>query len=127
MQGARMFLFSHLFGPFLGHTISLSMLYIKGEADFSWWIFFLAVTAFWPFPIILQRTGKYVPLALLSIENLMFCIFWGCYNYGGVSSPILPWLITVPLLGFFYLPSPKTRIVVALMIVSDAHQCYLIS
>src|SRR5271154_3836663 len=41
----RMFLFSHLFGPFLGHTISLSMLYIDGGADASWWIFFFAVTA----------------------------------------------------------------------------------
>jgi signal transduction histidine kinase len=126
MQGARMFLFSHLFGPFLGHTISLSMLYIKGEADFSWWIFFLAVTAFWPFPIILQRTGKYVPLALLSIENLMFCIFWGCYNYGGVSSPILPWLITVPLLGFFYLTGRTERVIVGCMIVANLAVFYAI-
>jgi len=47
LQGVRMFLFSHLFGPFLGHTISFSMLYIQGGADLSWWIFFLAVTAFW--------------------------------------------------------------------------------
>ena len=28
LQGVRMFLFSHLFGPFLGHTISFSMLYL---------------------------------------------------------------------------------------------------
>src|ERR1700756_333114 len=95
LQGVRMFLFSHLFGPFLGHTISLSMLYIEGEADYSWWIFFIGVTAFWPFPFILRLTGWYVPLALISIENLMFCIFWGCYQYGGVSSPIMPWLVSV--------------------------------
>ena len=25
----------------------------------------------------------------------MFCVFWGCYQYGGISSPILPWLVTV--------------------------------
>jgi signal transduction histidine kinase len=112
----RMFLFSHLFGPFLGHTISLSMLYINGGADVSWWIFFFAVTAFWPFPLVLRLTGWYVPLSLLSIENLMFCIFWGCYQYGGVSSPILPWLVTVPLLAFFYLPGRRTRIAVSLLI-----------
>jgi signal transduction histidine kinase len=126
MQGVRMFLFSHLFGPFLGHTISFSMLYIKGEADVSWWVFFLAVTAFWPFPIVLRMTGWYVPLALLSIENLMFCIFWGCYNYGGVSSPILPWLITVPLLGFFYLTGRTQRIIVGCMIVANLAVFYLI-
>jgi signal transduction histidine kinase len=116
LQGVRMFLFSHLFGPFLGHTISLSMLFIQGGADLHWWIFFLAVTAFWPMALVLRWTGRYVPLALLSIENLMFCIFWGCYNYGGINSPILPWLVTVPLLAFFYLPKRSTRIVVGLQI-----------
>ena len=70
LQAVRMFLFSHLFGPLLGHTISLSMLYVRGEADLSWWVFFLAVTAFWPFPFVLRLTGWYVPLALLSVENL---------------------------------------------------------
>jgi signal transduction histidine kinase len=115
----RMFLFSHLFGPFLGHTISLSMLYIDGGADRSWWIFFFAVTAFWPFPVVLRFTGWYVPLSLLSIENLMFCVFWGCYQYGGVSSPILPWLVTVPLLAFFYLPARSTRIVVGVLILAN--------
>jgi signal transduction histidine kinase len=111
-----MFLFSHLFGPLLGHTISLSMLFVGDGADASWWIFFLAVTAFWPFPFVLRLTGWYVPLALISVENLMFCIFWGCYQYGGISSPIMPWLVTVPLLAFFYLPERKTRIVVAILI-----------
>jgi len=115
----RMFLFSHLFGPFLGHTISLSMLYIDGGADLSWWIFFFAVTAFWPFPLVLRLTGWYVPLSLLSIENLMFCVFWGCYHYGGVSSPIMPWLVTVPLLAFFYLPERATRIVVSALILAN--------
>jgi signal transduction histidine kinase len=124
VQGVRMFLFSHLFGPFLGHTISLSMLYMQGGADLSWWIFFIAVTAFWPFPLVLRITGWYVPLALLSIQNLMFCVFWGCYQYGGVSSPILPWLVTVPLLAFFYLPERKTRIIVSLLIVANLSVFY---
>jgi signal transduction histidine kinase len=124
LQGVRMFLFSHLFGPFLGHTISFSMLYIQGGADLSWWIFFLAVTAFWPFPFVLRITGWYVPLALLSIQNLMFCVFWGCYQYGGVSSPILPWLVTVPLLAFFYLPARKTRIIVSLLIIANLSVFY---
>jgi signal transduction histidine kinase len=119
LQAVRMFLFSHLFGPLLGHTISLSMLYVGGGADLSWWIFFLAVTAFWPFPFVLRLTGWYVPLALLSVENLMFCIFWGCYQYGGISSPIMPWLVTVPLLAFFYLPERSTRVIVSILIVAN--------
>jgi signal transduction histidine kinase len=111
-----MFLFSHLLGPFLGHTISLFMLYIGGRADLSWWILFLSISAFWLYPIVLRLTGSYIPLALLSIQNLMFCIFWGCYQYGGISSPIMPWLVTVPLLAFFYLPERSTRISVGALI-----------
>jgi signal transduction histidine kinase len=117
LQAVRMFLFSHFFGPFLGHTISLSMLYIGGKADLSWWILFLSISAFWLYPIVLRLTGWYIPLALISIQNLMFCIFWGCYQYGGISSPIMPWLVTVPLLAFFYLPERSTRITVSALIV----------
>ena len=116
VQGARMFLFSHLFGPFLGHTISLYMLFVQETTDFAWWVFFGAITAFWPFTFVLRYTGAFVPLALMSIQNLLFCILWGCYYYGGISSPILPWLITVPLLAFFYLPTRRTRIIVSCLI-----------
>lgn len=119
LQAVRMFLFSHLIGPILGHTITLSMLFLRGEADAAWWVLFLAITAFWPFAFVLRLTGWYVPLALLSIQNLMFCIFWGCYQYGGMSSPIMPWLVTVPLLGFFYLPGRSTRIAVGALIVAN--------
>lgn len=116
IQGVRMFLFSHLFGPFLGHTITLYILFERGAADFTWWVFFGAITLFWPFSLVLRLTGWYVPLALISVQNLIFCITWGCYHYGGISSPILPWMITVPLLAFFYLPTPATRLMVSLLI-----------
>jgi signal transduction histidine kinase len=119
LQAVRMFMFSHLLGPFLGHTISLFMLFIGARADLSWWILFLSISAFWLYPIVLRLTGSYIPLALLSIQNLMFCIFWGCYQYGGISSPIMPWLVTVPLLAFFYLPKRSTRITVGALIVAN--------
>ena len=126
VQAVRMFLISHFFGPFLGHTVSLYILYIQGTPDWSWFVFFIAITLFWPFSVVLRLTGWYVPLAFISIQNLLFVILWGCYHYGGVSSPILPWLITVPLLAFFYLPSAKTRILVLLLIVANLVGFYFI-
>jgi len=126
VQSVRMFLFSHLFGPFLGHTISIYVLFVTGRADMAWWTFFGAITLFWPFTVVLRVTGLYLPLALISIENLMFCILWGVYHYGGISSPILPWLITVPLLAFFYLPTARTRIIVSLLIVANLIAFYFI-
>ncbi|HEV8016842.1 MAG TPA: ATP-binding protein [Stellaceae bacterium] len=107
LRRARMFLISHLFGPFLGHTISLYILFIQPHPDSAWLIFFGVITLFWAFPIALKLTGWYVPLALVSVQNLIFTILWGCYHYGGTSSPLIPWVITVPLLAFFYLGSGK--------------------
>ncbi len=126
LQGVRMFLFSHLFGPFLGNTITLYILYVEGAPNLSWWILFGAITAFWVFPFLLRATGWYVVLAFVSIQNLIFCILWGCYQYGGVNSPILPWMVTIPLLAFFYLPRRGTRIIVSVQIVINLAAFYLI-
>ncbi len=126
VQGVRMFLISHFFGPFLGHTISLYILYIQGKPDWAWVVFFVAITLFWPLSFLLRLTGWYVPLAFISIQNLLFVILWGCYHYGGISSPILPWLITVPLLAFFYLPSARTRIMISLLIAANLIGFYMI-
>ncbi len=108
LRRVRMFMVSHLFGPFLGHTISLCLLALAPDPDLAWWVFFGAITAFWAFPIGLKLNVPYSVLALLSVQNLTFTILWGCYAYGGLNSPIMPWVITIPLLAFFYLGSSRT-------------------
>jgi signal transduction histidine kinase len=127
LRRARMFLISHLFGPFLGHTISLYILFIDPHPDVAWWTFFSVITAFWVFPLLLKLTGRFVPLALISVQNLIFTILWGCYHYGGMSSPLIPWVVTVPLLAFFYLGSGRgVRIFVLLIILLNLASFYLV-
>src|SRR5258706_4633312 len=104
-QRARMFLISHLFGPFLGNTITVYLFVLEESPDSALAILAGAISAFWLYPFALRLTGWYNLLAVLSVQNLIFAIGWGCYQYGGVSSPFLPWLLTVPLLAFFYLGS----------------------
>jgi len=104
-QRARMFLISHLFGPFLGHTITVYLYLLDPNPGLDLHILAASITAFWAFPFLLRLTGWYNVLAVLSIQNLIFAVVWGCYHYGGVSSPFLPWLPTIPLLAFFYLGS----------------------
>jgi len=100
---ARMFVISHLFGPFLGHPITLSLYAIDPNPNPHVPILGLSILAFWFFPIALRLTGQYHTLALLSVQNLAFATLWGCFFYGGVSSPFMPWLLMVPLLAFYYL------------------------
>ena len=102
---ARMFMLSHVFGPFLGNVIPLYLYVVGMEQDYRFWVFAASITCFWVYPFLLKWTRQYNVLAFVSIQNLLFCILWACYSYGGIYSPFLPWLLITPILAFFYLPS----------------------
>jgi len=123
----RMFLISHLCGPFLGHPITI-FLYLNDPNPWPQ-VFVLgaSITLFWLFPLLFKVFPKYyMVLALLSVQNLIFAILWGSYQYGGASSPFLMWLIVVPLLAFFYLGSNSTaRSIVFFQIAGSLGAFYL--
>lgn len=118
---ARMFMLSHVCGPFLGNVIPLYLYFINGiPADFRFWIFLISVTAFWVYPFALRYTKAYRTLAFVSIANLNFCILWACFSYGGIYSPFLPWTLVIPVLSFLYLPATGlTRAVVLGQIITS--------
>jgi len=112
---ARMFLFSHMFGPILGNVIPGYLLWADPRSFSTLSVLGGSICCFWVFPFLLKYTGHYATLSFFSIQNLLFAILWGCYFYGGLSSPFLPWLVTVPLLAFFYLGA-KVKICVAILL-----------
>ena len=113
---ARLFLISHLFGPFIGNTVPLALYLFDPQPGMHVVVMAASITGFWIFPVVLKYFGHYNALALLSIQNLIFCILWSCFYYGGVTSPTLPWVLTIPLLAFFYIgQSPKLRMVFLVM------------
>lgn len=123
----RMFLISHLCGPFLSHPIT-AFLYL---ADPNPWphvpILGAAISLFWVFPFLVKLFPRhYNVLALMSVQNLIFAILWGSFHYGGASSPFLMWLLVVPLLAFFYMGSNNvTRAVVFLQIAAGLASFYV--
>ena len=116
---ARLFLISHLLGPFLGNVVPIALYVLDPEPGYEVAVLAISITSFWIFPPLLRMMGRYYNLlALISIQNLIFCILWSCYFYGGVTSPTLPWVLTIPLLAFFYIgSSPSLRLVVLAMFV----------
>jgi signal transduction histidine kinase len=109
-QQARMFLISHCLGPFLGNVVPGALLFLDPTPGWPTAVLAVSITAFWVFPFLLKWTGHYNTLSFVSVQNLHFCILWSCYFYGGVTSPTLPWVLTIPLLAFFYLGNaPKLR------------------
>ena len=117
---ARMFMCSHTFGPILGGVIPVYLLFIDPTAKWKLMLLAGSIFSFWAYPFMLKSTGKYQALSYASIQNLLFAILWGCYFYGGLSSPFLPWLVTVPLLAFFYLKANAvTGAIIALQIMRN--------
>jgi signal transduction histidine kinase len=100
---ARIFAFSHIFGPAMGHAISVYLYYADPNRGIPFWIIVGCITAFWLLPFGVRITGKLPQLALTSVCILTFVTLFGSFFYGGVSSPFLPWLLVALLLGFFYL------------------------
>src|SRR6202167_3094640 len=115
---AHVFLVSHILGPFIGSVVPITIYVLDPAPGYDVPVLALSIIAFWAFPFILRAGVPYDPLALVSIENLIFCILWSCYFYGGVTSPTLAWVLVIPLLAFFYLGSSiKLRLIFQAMLV----------
>lgn len=102
---ARVFLISHIFGPVLGSAVPGALYIVDPTPGFEVGVLTVSILGFWVFPFLLRQFGRYNLLALLSVQNLIFCILWSCYFYGGIKSPTLPWVLTIPMLAFFYIGS----------------------
>jgi signal transduction histidine kinase len=115
---AHVFLVSHILGPFIGSVVPATIYVLDPAPGYDVAVLAVSIIAFWAFPFVLRAGVPYNPLALVSIENLIFCIFWSCYFYGGITSPTLAWVLVIPLLAFFYLGSSvKLRLIVQAMFV----------
>jgi len=119
---ANVFLISHILGPFIGNVVPGTIYFIDPHPGYQVAVLAISITSFWIFPFLLRARVPYNALALVSVQNLIFCILWSCYFYGGVTSPTLAWVLTIPLLAFFYLGSSASlrMIVIGLFLVNLA-------
>lgn len=108
---ARMFAFTHLFGPALGTSIVFFLSGVDPAPGFQCAVIASCICAFWLLPFVLKFTGNLALVATASIQNLLFVTLFGAYSYGGMASPFLPWLLVALLLGFTYLHDKPLRVV----------------
>ncbi|MDA8870053.1 ATP-binding protein [Rhizobiaceae bacterium] len=115
----RMFIISHLVGPFLGLPIPVLLLTFDPAPYPHVLVLTASIIAFWLFPLALRFLPRaYVWLANLSITNLGFAVLWGSFHYGGMQSPFLAWYLVLPLLAFFYVGSgARTNLIIFMQIV----------
>jgi signal transduction histidine kinase len=99
----RTFVFLHLFGPLLGHSVILFLYQASDTISWVFWVLEINLCFFWLMPLMVKRTGKLTLPATLSVQALVTLSLFGSFFYGGISSPFLPWILIALLLGFFYL------------------------
>ena len=116
---ARIFVFTHLFGPLIAQPMIIILYLISDSVGYPLIMMAVGVASFWTLPFVLRFTGNMPLASLLSFQGLTTLSLYGTYQYGGFSSPFLPWLIVSLLLGFFYL-SKHVFLVLGLFISSVA-------
>jgi signal transduction histidine kinase len=100
---ARNFVFLHLFGPLLGQSIVIFLFLTDPQHNYVFWTMMAAIDFFWILPFALKWTKNLQMVSVFTVQVLAFASLFGSFHYGGVSSPLLPWLLIALLLGFFYL------------------------
>lgn len=100
---ARIFVISHLLGPFSAVAILGYLYRIQPAHDWVFWTLSALCSSFWTLPFALKLSRNLQMPALYSFGALTSISVFGSFYYGGVSSPFLPWFLTAQMLGFFYL------------------------
>lgn len=107
----RTFVFLHIFGPMLGHSVTAFLYRASSSIGLVFWTIEVILCFFWLMPWLVRRTGNLVLPATLSVQALVTLSLFGSFFYGGISSPFLPWILIALLLGFFYL-ADRSRFVI---------------
>jgi signal transduction histidine kinase len=124
---ARLFLLSHILGPFLGNGVALVLFLAEPDPGYEMGVLLLGIGGFWIFPFLFRWFGRLELLALVSIQNLTFSVLWVTYFYGGATSPFLTWMITIPLLAFFYVGDSRSmRLAIIVLLAVNAVGFYAV-
>jgi signal transduction histidine kinase len=100
---ARTFVFLHLLGPVMGHSVTYFLWQTTAGATWQFWVTEGIVVSFLATPLLLKFFKSLRLAAMVSVQMLVGLSLFGSFVFGGISSPLLPWFLIAMVLGFFYL------------------------
>ncbi len=116
---ARTFVFTHLVGPASGAWIVAFLFMADPSPGLHVALIAVGIASFWLLLLVLRVSGSLPLVAIVSVQTLIAVTLFGVYNYGGVSSPFLAWLLIALANGFFYL-SDRPLSVLAIFVLNVA-------
>ncbi len=123
---ARIFIVGHFLGPLLGLLLSVCLYRLDPAPGLAFWTIVALLGGFYLYPLALRITGWFNFLAFMSVQQQASVVLLAAFNYGGASSPFLPWLLSTPLSAYFYFSSrTQLRTLVLVLIALDLLVFYL--
>lgn len=110
LLSVRNFVLLHLLGSAMGQMVTLSL--AAGMAALGWqfWALEVAAAGFFLVPVLLRLTGDMKISAMVSVQSLVAVSLFGCFYFGGISSPLMPWMLIALVQGFFYLADSTRQV-----------------
>jgi signal transduction histidine kinase len=102
LERARLFVISNFSGPPLGLVVFFYLRQIDPEAGPRLWLIFAGIAGFFAYPLALRATAAFDLLTLASMEQLLLVALYGAFDYGGLGSPFLPWIIALPVILLYH-------------------------
>ncbi len=121
---ARIFVFTHTVGPASGASIVAFLFLADPSPGFCVPVIAGGIASFWLLPFLLRWTGNLQLVAAISVQTLIGVTLFGVYNYGGASSPFLPWLLIALANGFFYLSDHPVSVLATFLLNVAAYVAF---
>ena len=90
---ARTFVFLHLLGPVMGHSVTYFLSQTSAGGTWQFWVVEAMVVGFLTIPLMLRVGGSLRLAAMVSVQMLVGLSLFGSFVFGGISSPLLPWFL----------------------------------
>ena len=110
---ARIFVQTHLLAAIAGFGTVAYLASVSDTRGTAFYVILAASLVFAGLPYVLRRSGNMPLVALASFEALTLASLAGTYEYGGLASPFLPWLLVSLMSGLFY-QSGRTAMILGL-------------
>jgi signal transduction histidine kinase len=100
---AQIFVQSHLLAAFAASAMVVYLADAAGTDNVALFILGASVVVFAALPFILRQTGNMSLVTFVSFQTMTVASLAGIFDYGGLGSPFLPWLLVSLMSGLFYL------------------------
>jgi signal transduction histidine kinase len=110
---AQIFVQTHFLAAAAALATTIFLFSVASVTQVAFYVILAAALIFAALPFVLRRTGSMPAVALVSFLTLTVASLVGTYDYGGLSSPFLPWLLVSLMSGLFY-QSSRTALILGL-------------